>query len=124
MRGNRKVIAFPQQDDGVVGFAEPASRFHDRVEDRLDRCRRAADDIEHLAGGSLVLERFLEIARARLHLVEKAHVLDRDHGLVGERLHQLDLVRREGLGQALATNDNADDLLPAAAGRRRPPDIR
>ena len=31
-----------------------------------------------------------------LHLVEQPHVLDRDHGLVGEGLHQLDLLLREG----------------------------
>ena len=33
-----------------------------------------------------------QLARARLHLVEQPHVLDRDHGLVGEGLHQLDLL--------------------------------
>ncbi len=33
--------------------------------------------------------------RARLHLVEQAHVLDRDHGLVGEGLQDFDLARRE-----------------------------
>ena len=33
----------------------------------------------------------VEIARARLHLVEQARVLDRDHRLVGEGLDELDL---------------------------------
>ena len=33
-----------------------------------------------------------DLARARLHLVEQAHVLDRDHGLVGEGGDQLDLL--------------------------------
>src|SRR6516165_12312257 len=37
------------------------------------RCRR------------LLLQRLRELARARLHLIEQAHVLDRDHRLVGER---------------------------------------
>ena len=45
------------------------------------RCRRhgAADHLQHLGGGRLPLQRLLG-------LVEQAHVLDRDHGLVGERL--------------------------------------
>ncbi len=34
----------------------------------------------------------LRSSRARLHLVEQAHVLDRDHGLVGESRYQLDLL--------------------------------
>ena len=38
-----------------------------------------------------VVERGGEFFRARLHLVEQAHVLDRDHGLVGEGLDDLDL---------------------------------
>ena len=35
-----------------------------------------------------------QLSRARLHLVEQAHVLDRDHGLVGERLCKFDLLCR------------------------------
>ena len=38
-----------------------------------------------------IVERGGEFLRARLHLVEQTHVLDRDHGLVGESLHDLDL---------------------------------
>ena len=41
--------------------------------------------------GGLLLERFGEVAVARLELGEQAHVLDGDHRLVGERLQQLDL---------------------------------
>ena len=36
-------------------------------------------------------------SRARLHLVEQPHVLDRDHRLVGEGLDQLDLLSVNGL---------------------------
>ena len=46
---------------------------------------------EHVGGRGLLLQRFGEVARARLHLVEQPHVLDRDHGLVGEGLDQRDL---------------------------------
>ena len=37
------------------------------------------------------MQRFGEVARPRLHLVEQAHVLDRDDGLIGEGLDDFDL---------------------------------
>ena len=66
-----------------------------RVEDRLQIERRAADDLEHIRGRGLLLQRFGQVARARLHLVEQAHVLDRDHGLVGKGLQEVDLALGE-----------------------------
>ena len=51
---------------------------------------------EHLRGRGLLLQRLGELARARLHLVEQPRVLDRDHGLVGEGLDQLDLLVGKG----------------------------
>ena len=51
-----------------------------------------ADDLQHLRGRGLLLQRLGKIARARLHLVEQPHVLDRDHRLVGEGRDQLDLL--------------------------------
>ena len=62
-----------------------------RVEHRLQIERRAADDLQHVGGGGLLLQRLGEIAGARLHLVEQSHVLDRDDRLVGEGLDELDL---------------------------------
>ena len=56
-----------------------------RVEHRLQIEGRAADDLEHVGGGGLLLERFAQ-------LVEQARVLDGDDGLVGEVRHQLDLL--------------------------------
>ena len=37
----------------------------------------------------------LDLPGARLHLVEQANVLDRDHGLVGKSSHHLHLARHE-----------------------------
>ena len=64
------------------------------VEHRLQVERRAADDLQHVGGRGLLLQRLGEIARPRLHLVEQAHVLDRDDRLVGEGLDELDLALR------------------------------
>ena len=49
---------------------------------------RAADDLEHIGGGGLLLQRFAQ-------LVEQAGVLDGDDGLTGEVLDQLDLLAVE-----------------------------
>ena len=55
------------------------------------------DDLQHLGGRGLLLQRLGQFARARLHLVEQPHVLDRDHRLVGEGCDQLDLLVGERL---------------------------
>ncbi len=48
-----------------------------------------------------------EFARARLHLVEQPHVLDRDHRLVGELLQQFLLRLRDGSGLSPTDHDDA-----------------
>ena len=62
-----------------------AADFGERIEHGLQVEGRAADDLEHVGGGGLLLQRFAQ-------LVEQARVLDRDDGLSGEILHQLDLL--------------------------------
>ena len=49
-----------------------------------------------------MLERLLQLARARLHLLEQPHVLDGDDRLVGEGLDELDLLVGEWLGRPSA----------------------
>ena len=51
-----------------------------------------------------------EVARARLHLVEQAHVLDRDHRLVGEGLDEIDLALRIKARRIARQYDCALDL--------------
>ena len=53
--------------------------------------------MQHFRGRGLLLQRLGQLARARLHLVEQPHVLDRDHRLVGERGDQFDLLVGEWL---------------------------
>src|SRR6478735_420022 len=52
------------------------------LEHRLQVARRAADDLQHLGGRCLLLQRLRKIARLGLHLVEQPHVLYRDHRLI------------------------------------------
>src|SRR5437867_9303453 len=68
-----------------VGLTQPRRRRDQRVEHGLQIERRAADHLEHVGGGGLLLQRLAQ-------LVEQARVLDGDDGLVGEILDQLDLL--------------------------------
>ncbi len=87
-------------DRAAIGrCAELRRGIDQRVEHRLQIERRAADDLQHVGGRGLLLQRLGQIARARLHLVEQPRVLDRDHRLVGEGLHELDLA----IGKKLST---------------------
>src|SRR5262245_64792369 len=72
-------------NSGDVGLAQSSRRLHQRVQHRLQIEGRAADDLEHVGGGGLLLQRFAQ-------LVEQPRILDRDHGLSGEVYQQLDLL--------------------------------
>ena len=80
------------------------------LEHRLGVGDRAADHLQHLGGRRLLLQRLLG-------LVEQAHVLDRDHGLVGEGLHQADLgsAERPHLRCAAARSRRSTDPRAASA---------
>src|SRR5439155_20650190 len=74
-----------------------------------------ADRSEDLARRGLLVERLLR-------LVEEADVLDRDRGLIGEGLHEIDLSLRERADR-LAADDEATDrpsLTQQRDGKHRP----
>src|SRR5215831_666036 len=68
-----------------IGSARRTSRrkvsWH---EYRLKLAGRTADDLQDFGSCGLLLQRLAQLACSRLHLIEQAHVLDRDHRLVGE----------------------------------------
>ena len=83
------------EHDAELGLANARGVGQHGLEHRLQLARRAADDLEHLGGRRLLLQRLGQLARARLHLLEQPRVLDGDDGLVGEGLEQFDLAVRE-----------------------------
>ena len=97
----------------MSGLAQARRSLDDRVEHRLQVDRRAADDAEHLAGRSLVFERLLQLALARLLLLEQPRVLDGDDGLVGERGGECDLGGCKRLGSLSDEFDDPDRLIVA-----------
>ena len=78
MRSDLEGVTLAQQNNRIVGLAEPRHRFCQRVENGLKIERRAADDLEHVGGRGLLLQRLAQ-------LIEQARIFDRNHGLIGER---------------------------------------
>ena len=80
--------------------ARSASHSLDRILDHafeygLQIEGRAADDLEHLGGRGLLLQRFAQIVGALAQFVEQPRVLDGDDRLRGEVLYQFDLLLGE-----------------------------
>src|SRR5262249_29363193 len=78
-----------------LSCAKASRRLDQRIEHRLQIEGRTADDLEHVCGGSLLLQRLAELLRALLHVVEQPYVLDRDHRLACESCQQCNLLVRE-----------------------------
>jgi hypothetical protein len=76
-------------NDGYVGPAESRGRLDQCIEHRLQVEGGAADDLEHVGGGGLLLERFAQ-------LLEQPHVLDGDDSLLGEIAEKLDCLSVNG----------------------------
>src|SRR2546422_9473880 len=89
-----------------IRVAEARRAFGDGFENWLQLKGRAADDLQHLAYGRLLLERLLRF-------IEQAGVLDRDSRLVGERFHQTDLICGERLRLHPRYADHPDHLVAA-----------
>ena len=77
--------AFRTTDRRHIGLAKPGDRFDQRIKHCLQIEGRAADDLEHVGGGGLLLQRFAQLA-------EKPRVLDGDDGLRSEICDQFDLL--------------------------------
>src|SRR5262245_22937333 len=77
-------VPFDKSDGRVVGAAHARGIFRDHVQHRLNIRRRAGNDAQDFTSRSLLFQRFLE-------LLEQTHILNRDHGLIGEGFKKLNL---------------------------------
>ncbi len=87
-----KQISHRRAQHHVIDPTNPRGALDDGVEHRLHVRRRAADDAEHLGRRRLMLQRLAQFRVALAEFLEQAHVLDGDHGLVGEGFKQFDLL--------------------------------
>ena len=89
-RGNRRLSS--QEQIAELGLADARRILQHGFEHRLQLAGRTGDDLQHLRGRGLLLQRLAQIVGALAQLVEQPRVLDGDDGLGGEVLHQLDLL--------------------------------
>ena len=112
-------VAFAKEQCADVSSTQFSRRAGERIHDSFEIERRPADDLQHVGGRGLLLQRFREIAGARLHLVEQPHILDRDHRLVGEGLQQLHVMRDKRSRLDPRRADHADGFVIAHQGREQ-----
>ena len=84
-------IALAGCHPGSLRIAQPCGGFEQCRQHRLQIERRAADDLQHVAGRRLVFQQFLKVARAGLQ-TRNTRVLHRDHRLLRKVLQQFDLL--------------------------------
>ena len=83
-------ITFSRDESSASSALTKTHRiFGHNIEHRLNIRRRTGDNAQDFTRRCLLLQRFLQF-------LEQPHVLDGDHGLVGEGFKQLDLRRGEG----------------------------
>jgi hypothetical protein len=95
-------VTFSLEDHAGPGADQARRVLHQCVEDRPQVERGSGYDLEDLCGRGLLLQ-------CLLGFVEQAHVLDRDHRLVGEGLDETDLPLVEGPDFAAPGGDDADE---------------
>src|SRR5262245_58945661 len=72
-------------NNSLLGIAERRRRLNEGLQHCVQVEGRAANDLEHVGGGRLLLERLAQ-------LVEQPRVLDCDDRLISEGLHECDLL--------------------------------
>src|SRR5215475_10881648 len=102
--GKLKIRTLWAKDTSHIRLAQPRRRLDQRIEHRLQVKGRAADDLEHVGGGGLLLQRFAQ-------LVEQARVLDGDDRLGGKILDQLNLFVGERARLLTVNDDRANQLV-------------
>ncbi|HEX8809782.1 MAG TPA: hypothetical protein VF760_12395, partial [Xanthobacteraceae bacterium] len=100
----RQTITHKAEDGYVISAAEPPGALDQRVKHRLQIEGRAANDLEHVGRGGLLLKRLAQFA-------EQARVLNRDDSLIREMLDQLDLPVSERLDLLTIDHNRADQLI-------------
>src|SRR5262249_5154248 len=118
-KGGRRIVKRADaKSDSVVeikraklGFADARRIGQHGFKNRLQLARRTGDDLQHLRGRRLLLQRFREIRRALAQLVEQPGILDGDDRLRGEVLHQLDLLVGERADLLAVDGDRTDQLI-------------
>src|SRR6516162_7100247 len=85
-------FSIPTEDVSKVGVTNPGGILQHGSEHWLKIAGRAADNLKHFGGSSLLLQCFRKVRGALPQFVEQPRILDSDDGLSGEVLKQFDLL--------------------------------
>ena len=115
-------VALVESQHHIINPTNPGGALDDGVEHRLHVCGRAADDAEHLGRCRLMLQGLAQFCIALLQFFEQPHVLDGDHGLIGEGFEEFDLLVRErtNLGPANGNRPDRSTLAQKGNGESGP----
>jgi hypothetical protein len=115
-------------DHAGIGARELRGAGHDRAQDGGE-IQRGIDRLTDLAQRAKLAHRSRQFTRAGFELLEQAHVLDGDDGLVGKGFQQLDLGLRKATGFPAHDDDGTDrtalaqhrhsEYAPPASGSRQ-----
>ena len=108
LRHDTRAAILEPKHHAKFGLTKPCRIGKHGLEHGLKLAGRAGDHAQHLRRCGLLLEQFRKLARARLLRLEQTHVLDGDHGLVGKRRHQLDLLVGKRPHVRALQHDHAD----------------
>jgi hypothetical protein len=104
VHGNHAIAAFLRSKHrSELGLADAYRVRQHGLKHGLQLAGRRTDDLQHLGGRRLLLQRLGEIIRALAQFIEQPRVLDGDDGLSGEVFDQLNLL--VGKGANLLTAD-------------------
>jgi hypothetical protein len=101
VRNETESVSFVEVHRSEFGLTDPRRVLQYRLEHWLQFAGRARNDLQHVGGGGLLLQRLSQ-------LLQQARVLDRHHGLGGKILNQMDLSVGKRTNY-LAVNDKRAD---------------
>src|SRR4029077_2362452 len=114
-----KDLSIKSEHSAIFRLAQSYGIIQDCFKNRLKIRERAADHLQYLTCGGLLLQCFGELAVAILQVFEQPNILDGDHGLVSESFEERDLFlgKRSELSPA---NMNSPDwnILPEQWSRQ------
>src|SRR5262249_32001194 len=117
-RGYAESISLTNEQIAELRLAEPDSVRQHGLENGLQLARRTRNDLQHLGGRRLLLQRLAQIVRALTQLVEQPRVLDGDDRLGGKGFDEPDLLVVERGHIAVHGANHADHRAVADQWRR------
>jgi hypothetical protein len=102
-----KIVASRTSNISDIGLTQSCCRLQKGVEHCLQIEGGAADDLEHVGGSGLLLQRFRQIVGALMQFLQQSDVLDGDDRLRREHLQQVLMLFRGGASLSPVSHNRA-----------------